>query len=753
MKLKIIFFALIFPTMIFSQQHFFGFIRDYDTKSALEYTIVKYNDGNTLTDSKGYFSFSSKSKTLQLDINYIGYKSKSIRFKIDTITNGNLGIIHLKQNLKYLDDIVITSGKYKKNIKDITISLETIKPKFIENNNISVFDDLLDKIPGVSLIDGQVNIRGGSGFSYGAGARVLILINNMPALQFDSALPNWENIPVETVAKIEVMKGAGSTLYGSAAMNGIINVLPIYAKKEPTVRIKTFYTMYDSPKDKAKKWWDSSPYRIGFSSLYAKKFNKLDVVSSFYINLSDSYNRNTFSNYSRVTLNLDYHFTENLKIGINTNYNKGQGLTFFYWQNANEGAYQADSVAYSARDKKVLLVDPYISYLTKNGAKHRLQARYYYVSNLISLDKYDISKSLYGEYQFQKDFSKYDFVITAGAVAINSYTNAELYGDTVFIAQNQAAYLQIEKKLWNKLNIVAGARYERNTVSGPKVINGENIIDKYKPESKPIFRFGLNYKLAKQSNVRASWGQGFRYPTIAEKFSNAFEGDLVLLPNLDLKSETGFTAELGFRQGWKLSNLRGYSDISVFQSEYQNMIEFTLKFNKNLYFTSDNLSNTIIKGVELTSGFSGKIKNVNLNFVGGYYYIDPKYKEFTKEIKGKSSVDYNILKYRYKHTFKFDFEAEYNNFSFGIGSSYNSFMEAIDKIFELKFTGLPKDIKEYRQNHNTGTNIFRSRIAYRYRKIKAQINIDNLFNKEYSIRPGLLEAPRSFTFSLNFLMN
>jgi len=344
--------------------------------------------------------------------------------------------------------------------------------------------------------------------------------------------------------------------------------------------------------------------------------------------------------------------------------------------------------------------------------------------------------------------------ITGGITGTLSNTTAELYGDTSYVAKNYGIYLQAEKKFFDRLNIVLGSRYESNTISGPKIIQGKNISDKYLTESKPVFRFGANYKLFPHTNIRTSWGQGFRYPTIAEKFTNTFSGAFLILPNPDLKSESGHTIELGIRQGFKLSSFKGYIDISAFQSKYDDMIEFIVKNKKGVFFfVADNIGNTVIKGFEISSGFKGKIKNIDLNFMGGYLSIDPKYQIFTDDVKGSSSVDYNILKYRYKKSFKFDFELGYKQLTIGFGSSYNSFMEAIDKIFELNLKGLPKGVKDYRIKNNKGNNIYRARLGYKYKNIGVLFNIDNLFNKEYSVRPGLLEAPRSFTFSLTYSLN
>jgi len=730
----------------YSQFKVSGNIKDKGTGETLSFANIEYNGKKAISDINGNFSFSVKDQNLNLIISYIGYKTKAFKLKLDENEN-ILKTIFLHEDFTTLDDVTITSGKYKKSIADVTVSIESLKPKFIEKNNTTDVADLLEKIPGVNYVDGQANIRGGSGFSYGAGSRVMVLIDNIPALQFDSGYPNWENIPVETISKIEVMKGAGSALYGSAAMNGVINILPIYAKKKMKLKLKAFYSYYDSPADTAKQWWDSAPNKYGFSGLFAKKIKKLDVVASVYYQEFKSYKQYCFNNYGRATLDLNYHLNDALNFGIKTNLNSGKKLNFFYWKNSTKGAYQADTSAYAGQDKTVFIIDPYINYFSKNGAKHRFQSRIYAVSNTVSGSKSNNSISKYGEYQYQKKISQYSLTMTGGISGTISNTTAELYGDTSYVAKNYGIYIQIEKKFFKRLSLVGGARYERNTISGPKIIQGIDIRDKYKPEGEPVFRLGLNYKLFSHTNFRASWGQGFRYPTIAEKFTNTFSGALLIFPNPDLQSERGQTIELGIRQGFKFSNFKGFADFSVFQSKYYDMIEFHIKSkNKKIFFIADNIGDTDIKGFEFTMGLTGKIRDLEIGLMGGYLYTDPKYQNFTLDIERNSSVDYNILKYRYKKSIKFDFSSTYKNFTLGFGSSYNSFMEAIDKIFELNL--FFKGVKDYREKNNQGTNIYRLNIGYKYQMLGLRFNIDNLFNKEYSVRPGLLQAPRSYSLSL-----
>ena len=58
--------------------------------------------------------------------------------------------------------------------------MEIIRPELIDNKGITSLEQAVEQTPGVSTFDGQVSIRGGSGFSYGAGSRVLLLWDGMP---------------------------------------------------------------------------------------------------------------------------------------------------------------------------------------------------------------------------------------------------------------------------------------------------------------------------------------------------------------------------------------------------------------------------------------------------------------------------------------------------------------------------------------------------------------------------------------------
>jgi outer membrane cobalamin receptor len=110
----------------------------------------------------------------------------------------------------------------------------------------------------------------------------------------------------------------------------------------------------------------------------------------------------------------------------------------------------------------------------------------------------------------------------------------------------------------------------------------------------------------------------------------------------------------------------------------------------------------------------------------------------------------NILKYRFKHIAKADFQLSYKIFSIGASWRYFSPMQNIDKTFYRLETVLHSGIEQYRIEHNYGTHIFDMRIGTEVtKKIKVSFVVNNLFNKSYSLRPLKIESPRTFALQLS----
>ncbi|MEO7174499.1 MAG: TonB-dependent receptor [Saprospiraceae bacterium] len=733
--------CLLTSTGLFSQYTIKGIVVDQSNKEPLIGASVNIAQHGTISSLNGRFTLSVSSGQQKLELNYIGYIPLDL--DLDLVSDTTLYFELIPSNL-ILQTATVTSGRFEKALGETTVSLEVLPSELINNINGNQVDEVLDKVPGLSMVDGQANIRGGSGFSYGAGSRVLLLVDDIPALQADAGYPNWNDLAVETIGQIEVVKGAASALYGSAAMNGIINIRTDYPKSTPETTASLFYTTYLKPKDDSQAWWDESPFVLGGSLVHKHKWKKLDLIASGFYYKQESFNQSTFDNYGRGSVHLRYRVTDRLAIGVKAVINSGDSGSFFYWKNDSTGLFQASESTIMTSQKTRFFVDPSISYLDKFNNRHKLLGRLFHVDNNVSDNRSNKSDLLYGEYQFQRHFA-FNLDLTAGFVASGTSIEAQLYGDSAHTSRNLAGYLQLEQKLWNRLNLALGLRYERNSLKGPSSIAGMPIEDPNGSESKPVFRVGANYQLAKYTYLRSSYGQGYRYPTIAEKYITTTFGATYVIPNPALKSETGWTAELGLKQGFGLSTWQGFLDVAGFWMEYQDMMEFIFTGTKG--FQAQNIGNTRIKGIDVSVTGRGKILRLPLSILLGYTHIDPTFQDFTMEDSLRGSCGCNVLKYRSKNSFKVDLESTFDRFSAGAALNYSSNLVSIDRIFEFFIPG----VAAYRKRYPNGYMTVDLRIAYKpLKSLKLSLIGKNIFNQLVSLRPGIMEAPANISLRLDY---
>lgn len=730
-----------------------GKVVDASTGEPLIAATIRAGDIGTVSSFDGAYSLELEAGAYALTFQYVGYKAFNQDVKLAAGETLKLDAF-LEVEAAVLQTATVTSGKFEKPLSEVTVSLEVLRPDLVKSTGKVTIDQALEKIPGVTIIDGQANIRGGSGYSQGAGSRVLLMVDDMPILTADAGFPNWDDVPVENIAQVEVVKGAASALYGSSALNGIINVRTAYPKAKPETEAAAWYTYYMNPKDERLKWWDKAPYASGASLAHRRKIGKLDLVLGGYLVREEGYNKDTYRRFGRANFSARYRVNDRLTVGLNGNFNFGKTAAFLYWASDTMG-YIAAPNTLSYRERTRFNIDPFATYYDKGGNRHRLQGRFYNVDNRNDQEQSNSSDMYYGEYQFQRQIKQAELVVTAGAVLSGTAISAELYGDTTYTSRNIAAYVQLEKKLLDRLNLSGGFRYENNLLISPAYYN-ENKQDTLakERESRPVFRIGANYRVGEASFFRASWGQGYRFPTVAEKFIRTNAGFIRVLPNPSLGSETGWSAELGVKQGFRISSFEGFIDLAGFISKYQDMIEFNFIGQG---FKSVNIGGTNIKGFEATIAGRGEILGVPVSLLTGYTYVDPEFEEFGLDApegsqalfnaQSSSEMNTNILKYRSKHLFKFDLEGNYKGFFLGTEVFYNSQLVAIDNLFEVLLSG----VRSFREEHSNGYTLLNLRTGYEFSDgVRLTLLLNNTANIEYTTRPALMEAPRNLTARVDY---
>lgn len=748
----ICFLFIVFQNLAFSQTQTIT-VKDIKTQELLVGATIVHGEGGYITDIYGNFTIVKPTFPFEIIVSYIGYINRKLTFS----TNSEIpSEILLTPTETALDLVTVTGTKYEQNLARAMVSVDILKPELLRSVNASSSDEILNKVPGVQILDGQANIRGGSGYSYGAGSRVMLLLDDIPALQVDAGFPNWSDIPIENLSQIEVLKGAASSLYGSAALNGIINFRSSYAKAEPETRLSLGTNIFQAPKDIEKKWWgDTLRHETNASFVHKQKFGKLDFIASAFYNKLNSFNQSTNEERGRGNVNLRYRLKDNLIFGLNIIYNQSASNSFFLWKNAASGALQPRSGTVSDRTANRFYIDPSIRYTDKHNNKHKLLWRTTSVNNENNTNQSNSSLNHYGEYQIQNNLPGFGLTYTAGVVGIWNTTDSQILGDTTFTASSYASYFQLDKTFGEKLTVSGGLRYEYNSQISPI-----SIIDPTgkKSDDQIIARLSANYQLFKNTFLRSSWGQGYRFPTLTERFVTTSFGDFNIFSNPSLQPEYGWSSEIGIKQGFKVASFQGFLDFSGFISEYEDMIEFTFgSDDRGLGFKPLNIGNTRISGFEIGVIGQLKILDVPINIFGGYTYINPIYKNFetNEEIRNSVSENQNILKYRAKHQLKMDAEAKIWKFKWGVSLQRVSHTINIDKAFEL----VPVinfdlfGIGAYRDLNNKGYYLLDSRLGIDIHKFTVTLLANNILNQEYSLRPALVEAPRSLGLRVDYKIN
>lgn len=769
-KIYFLFFIIVAHVSILNAQsgRLSGTVSDNKTKETLVGVNVIINQSKGIaTDENGRYSIELEPGDYNVEFTFIGYASDKRRIKIrenETLTLN----VRLEDESKILQEVVVSAGKFEQKLSDVTVSMDIIRASMIENTNTQSIETAIQQVPGIMVMEDQVSIRGGSSYSYGAGSRVLLLVDDMPMLAGASGDVKWAHAPIENIEQIEIIKGASSALYGSSALNGIINIRTKYPKITPETKVIFSSGIFGQPKRSETRWWGNvQPIFTGAQLFHSRMIGNFDLVAGGNFYLNNGYREGDNIQMARVNFNTRWRNkkVEGLSYGVNFNITQTRGEEFLLWRDGDSGVYRP-APSYDQNYNNIRLnVDPYITYFSSSGNRHSLKTRYYRTENRNTEDQNTEDDTYYGEYQYQK-YLEGNLTWTSGITGTYIESIAETYGDRYRYGASAAVYSQLDKK-FDRLTTSLGARWETFR------------LEEDKANSRPVFRTGLNYRLFKHSHMRASFGQGFRYPTIAEKYIRTSAGSINLFPNDSLQPEKGWSAEIGLKQGFKVSNWTGFLDIAGFWSEYRDMIEFGFGYHfpynatfyppdtvfKYLGFKAYNVSNARITGIDVTVAGEGKFFGLPAALMAGYTYTNPIDMDIEEDDKDLTTTRSRILKYRFYHSAKVDFEITHKNVNYGFSFVYFSNIINIDKAFEdsirfpngnpIIFNGQPMFIlpglKEYRDKNDKGGLVFDARIGFNLNeKSRFSLVVRNLLNNEYMIRPGDVQAPR--TFALQYML-
>ncbi len=470
MKYILVFFLLISGS--FFAQNIQIEVLDAQTNARVEEAFIIVKGSSPVKSQNGVFMLKPATLPFELIVKAPFYISDTILIKEVQTTALRVALQAQVQDQK---TVVVSAGKRRQAIEEIPVSMEILRPQLIDNKGITDLEQAVDQTPGVYTMDGQVSIRGGSGFAYGTGSRVLLLWNGMPLLSGYAGDTQWNAIPMEQASQVEIMKGAASVLYGSGALNGVIALAEKEPTLEPVTKVKVQYGLYGAPRRSSLKWWSTPPMNQQlevFHSALKKRFGYTISTTGYH---NDGYRIGESEFRGRVsgTIYAKAILDKRLKAGLGYNFQVQKTGNFLIWQNDSLGytpsgygdtTAGASTLSYNFGQR--LFLDPYAKYIDKHNNLHQLKTRLYWVSNenLSNASQSNAATISYADYTFQHKFGQ-GSTLSAGVTAIQNVVTSQLFGN--HNSQNYAAYSQLEFHK-NKLDLSAGVRLEYFEMDGNK---------------------------------------------------------------------------------------------------------------------------------------------------------------------------------------------------------------------------------------------------------------------------------------------
>lgn len=682
---------LFIPSVIFSQGvTLSGYVTGTDSSSVTGATItLKGTTFGTVTDKKGYYKINRIIPgTYILRVSYIGFETQER--PVDILREDNHCDFSIRESDIDLNEVVVTGTKSEKTLKDVPVITQVISArKMLDLGITNVPDALQNMVPGLSM--SQFGTRASVTLQGMDAKYVLFLIDGERIAGEVNGDIDYSMLNLENIDRIEVIKGASSSLYGSNAIGGVINII--------TKKI-------------------NEPFDAKFYSRYSK-YNELYSGGSIGLKKGIIGSRTSF-NYSHTD---------------------GYDITPESMHDWTQNPYSSFSISqkFEITPSSRLSLIPYFSYYQFERGN---------VSARPAHDLYtDLNAGLKGQYYFGKhsiDFSYY-------RDRYSTYDVLELLNnkrDTASYDFIQTLRMQGNFHLSDKNNLTAGLEYNYERLFSTRVSGGLKRADEGVFYVQEDIRFGERWDLIagirgsyhsnyglnaapkisvmyKQGflNFRASAGTGFRSPALKELYFNFDHfGEFYVIGNPQLKPESSkyISGSVEFSKPWNNSS------ITVYSNEISDMItDRWLPDTVQLTRQYENIASASVYGIDFIS--KQKIFD-GFWLSAGYSYVHSNDNETklqlygTTKHSGNFAADYNFRKKDYSFT----------------AQLYCKLMG--EKFYEITADGI---------SHDRPYSTWRITLSQEYKWLRLSEGLDNIFSVIIPQNIDFISPGRRFFVGMN----
>lgn len=479
-----------------------------------------------------------------------------------------------------LDEVVVTATKTSVNRNNVPLTVTVVSKEKIENSSESALLPVLsEQVPGLFVTErgitgfgvssgsaGQISLRGIGG---SPNTQVLVLLNGNPQFMGIMGHPLPDAYVASDVEKVEIIRGPASTLYGTNAMGGVINIITKEQKEDGLkANARLMYGSYNT-----QKYMVNGGFKKGFFNVFA----------SFNHDQTDGYRDSSDFSINNGYLRLGYDINKHLNV------NADFSLANFDATDPGKEDNKAGATIDITRGMGALALDN--KFDKTNGSfrffcnfgEHNFSDGFHSKDNNYGIILYQAFNLFKGNtITFGADLKDYGG-IAENIKAMNG--KGMVFGDTTVL--EIAGYAYVQQNFFDKFTLNAGFRMEHNSIYGYETF----------PTG------GLACRLSPTTTLKASVAKGFRSPTIRELYIWG------LAPNLIPERVVNY--EIGVIQS--LFNNKLSLEVTGFKSEGTNMI---VQGSGGIrYENTGSFSNT---GIE----FSGTYRPIDrLSFTANYSLI------------------------------------------------------------------------------------------------------------------------------------
>lgn len=585
--------------------------------------VIKNTTIGTASDSEGNYILKGLSNgEYIIRLSFFGYETVEKQVLVNK-DNLNLDFV-LTQTSIDLNAVVITGTRTEKSLKNTPVVTQSIAIQDLNNRGATNITEALEmQVPGLEFTS---QAQGKSISLQGIDPQYMLFLVNGERMAGETYGDiDYSRINMADIQHIEVVKGASSTLYGSSALGGVVNIIT----KTPDQKIQTYASTRFSK-------YNTQNYRLSIGS----KLGKFSTQTSVNYDNTDGYDLidgdsfRTQEKEDAVVINehLKYSFTKDFLLEANASFmNKNR-------ENTSANLYDRRNRDFTYGVKSSWFLNPKDNItLSWNSDKYELFNKVPTQENGGNIDIVSDYKNVYNNARLMGNFNLADWnLLTVGTEYINENMTAPRNDIDNESNTNFVLFAQEDLQLTPDLNLIAGARAHNNTI--------------YNWHFTP--QLAAMYKVSNLS-FRGSHSLGYKTPTLKEKYMNfqipAPGPPMFLVGNENLKPETSnYTS---------LSAEYNYNGISFSVTAYRNKIKDMISENldtftvvnpgPNMYieYQYENLNEVLIQGIDLML----KAKIVNGLLFSGTTTFSRKTNEITGEefentrnFMGKYNLDYTF---------------------------------------------------------------------------------------------------------------